>query len=132
MQEDPHYDDVVGEVLDFLEKRLAYAVSQGIAEEQVMLDPGIGFGKSVEHNLLLIKHIDRFAALGRPVVLGASRKRFLGAILGAEPAQRVVGTAATTVIAALAGVAVFRVHDVKPNLEALRVALAVLEAGQPA
>jgi dihydropteroate synthase len=132
MQEHPHYDDVVGEVLAFLEERLSFAVSQGIAEEQVMLDPGIGFGKSVEHNLLLIKHIDRFAALGRPVVLGASRKRFLGAILGAEPAQRVVGTAATTVIAALAGVAVFRVHDVKPNLEALRVALAVLEAGQPA
>ena len=132
MQEHPLYDDVVGEVLAFLEERLTFAVSQGIAEEQVMLDPGIGFGKTVEHNLFLIKHLDRFAALGRPVVLGASRKRFLGAILGAEPSQRVVGTAATTAIAALAGVAVFRVHDVKPNFEALRVALAVMEAGRAA
>jgi len=129
MQDDPHYENVVDDVLRFLEERLAFAVAAGIREEQVMLDPGIGFGKTVEHNLLLIRHLDRFVALGRPVVLGASRKRFLGAILDAEPQQRLFGTVATTVIGLQAGAAVFRVHDVKPNVEALRVTEAVRSAG---
>ncbi|HOT23530.1 MAG TPA: dihydropteroate synthase [Thermoleophilia bacterium] len=129
MQDDPHYENVVDDVLRFLEERLAFAVAAGIREEQVMLDPGIGFGKTVEHNLLLIRHLDRFVALGRPVVLGASRKRFLGAILDAEPQQRLFGTVATTVIGLQAGAAVFRVHDVKPNVEALRVTEAVRTAG---
>lgn len=127
MQDDPYYDDVVDEVLRFLEERMAFAVSRGVREEQIMVDPGIGFGKSVEHNLTLLRHLDRLVSLGRPVVLGASRKRFLGVILGAEPGQRVIGTVATTVAGLLAGVHVFRVHDVKPNFEALRVGLAVLE-----
>jgi dihydropteroate synthase len=131
MQDDPRYDDVVDEVLRFLEERMAFALGRGVREDQLLIDPGIGFGKTVEHNLQLLRGLDRFVALGRPVVLGASRKRFLGAILGAEPDQRVMGTAATTVVGALAGVSVFRVHDVKPNFEALRVALAVLE-GAPA
>ncbi len=129
MQEDPRYDDVVGEVLHFLEERLAFAVATGVREEQVLLDPGIGFGKTAEHNLLLLRHLDRFVALGRPVVLGTSRKRFLGAILGAEPEDRLFGTVATTVMGAQAGAAVFRVHDVKPNVEALRVMEAVRTAG---
>ena len=127
MQEDPHYDDVVDDVLRFLEERMAFALARGVAEDQLLLDPGIGFGKTVEHNLTLLRHLDRFVALGRPVVLGTSRKRFLGAILGSEPGERVIGTVATTVIGLLAGAQVFRVHDVKPNFEALRVALAVLE-----
>jgi len=127
MQEDPHYDDVVDDVLRFLEERMAFALARGVAEDQLLLDPGIGFGKTVEHNLTLLRHLDRFVALGRPVVLGTSRKRFLGAILGSEPGGRVIGTVATTVVGLLAGVHVFRVHDVKPNFEALRVALAVLE-----
>jgi dihydropteroate synthase len=127
MQDDPHYDDVVDDVLRFLEERMAYALSRGVLEEQIMLDPGIGFGKTVAHNLTLLRHLDRLAGLGRPVVLGASRKRFLGVILGAEPGQRVSGTVATTVVGLLAGAHVFRVHDVKPNFEALRVGLAVLE-----
>jgi dihydropteroate synthase len=131
MQQDPSYDDVVGEVLAFLDERLAFAVAHGIREEQVLLDPGIGFGKTLEHNLLLIKHLDRLAALGRPLVLGTSRKRFLGAVLGAEPDQRTIGTVATTVIGLLKGAAIFRVHDVKPNVEALRVVQAVLVAGEP-
>ena len=131
MQDDPHYDDVVDEVLRFLEERMAFALARGVAEDQIMLDPGIGFGKTVEHNLALLRHLDRFVALGRPVVLGTSRKRFLGAILGAEPGERIIGTVATTVVGLLAGAHVFRVHDVKPNFEALRVALAVLE-GAPA
>lgn len=130
MQEDPRYDDVVGEVLAFLDERLAFAVAHGVREEQVLLDPGIGFGKTVAHNLLLIKHLDRLAALGRPLVLGTSRKRFLGTILDAEPGERTIGTVATTVIGLLKGAAIFRVHDVKPNVEALRVVQAVLAAGR--
>jgi dihydropteroate synthase len=129
MQDDPRYDDVVDEVLRFLEERLAFAVAHGVREEQVLLDPGIGFGKTLEHNLLLLRRLDRFVALGRPVVLGASRKRFLGAILEAEPQDRVFGTVATTVMGAQAGAAVFRVHDVRPNVEALRVTEAVRRAG---
>jgi dihydropteroate synthase len=127
MQDDPRYDDVVDEVLGFLEERMAFALARGVREEQIMLDPGIGFGKTVAHNLALLDGLGRFAALGRPVLLGASRKRFLGAILGAEPSGRAIGTVATTVIGYLAGAHVFRVHDVKPNFEALRVALAVRE-----
>jgi dihydropteroate synthase len=130
MQDDPRYDDVVDEVLRFLEERLAFAVARGVAEEQVLLDPGIGFGKTVEHNLLLLRHLGRFVTLGRPIVLGTSRKRFLGAILDAESQDRLFGTVATTVMGALAGAAVFRVHDVKPNVEALRVTEAVRRAGE--
>lgn len=131
MQDDPRYDDVVDDVQRFLEERMSYALARGVREDQIMLDPGIGFGKTVEHNLALLRRLDRFTALGRPVVLGASRKRFLGAILGSTPAERVTGTVATTVIGLLAGAHVFRVHDVRPNFEALRVTLAVLE-GAPA
>ncbi len=127
MQDDPRYDDVVDEVLGFLEGRMAFALARGVREEQIMVDPGIGFGKTVAHNLALLDGLDRFSTLGRPVLLGASRKRFLGAVLGAEPAGRATGTVATTVIGYLAGAHVFRVHDVKPNFEALRVALAVRE-----
>jgi dihydropteroate synthase len=127
MQDDPHYANVVDEVLRFLEERMVFALERGVREEQIMIDPGIGFGKTVDHNLSLLRHLDRFVELGRPVVLGASRKRFLGAVLGAEPADRVIGTVATTVVGLLAGAHVFRVHDVGPNFEALRVGLAVLE-----
>ena len=127
MQDDPRYDDVVGEVLDFLEDRMAFALARGVREDQIVIDPGIGFGKTVAHNLALLDGLSRFAGLGRPVLLGASRKRFLGAILGAEPSGRAIGTVTTTVIGYLAGAHIFRVHDVKPNFEALRVALAVRE-----
>lgn len=127
MQDDPFYDDVVADVVRFLEERMEHALACGVREEQIMLDPGIGFGKSVEHNLALLRHLDQVVALGRPVVLGASRKRFLGVILGAEPGQRTIGTVATTVVGLLAGAQVFRVHDVKPNFEALRVGLAIME-----
>jgi dihydropteroate synthase len=127
MQDDPRYDDVVGEVLDFLEDRMAFALARGVREEQIVVDPGIGFGKTVAHNLALLDGLSRFTSLGRPVLLGASRKRFLGAVLGAEPSGRAIGTVATTVMGYLAGAHIFRVHDVKPNFEALRVALAVRE-----
>jgi dihydropteroate synthase len=128
MQDDPRYDDVVDEVAAFLEERLAFAVAAGVREEQVLLDPGIGFGKTLRHNLLLLAHLDRIAALGRPVVLGASRKRFIGALLGAAPGERAVGTVATTVLGLARGAAIVRVHDVRPNVEALRVAQAILDA----
>jgi dihydropteroate synthase len=131
MQDNPRYDDVVSEVVAFLHDRLEWATSQGVREEQVLLDPGIGFGKTVEHNLLLIKHLEKLVALGRPVVLGSSRKRFLSTLLGgAGPADRIAGTAATTVLGVLAGASIFRVHDVRPNVEAMRVALAVSWAGE--
>jgi dihydropteroate synthase len=131
MQDDPRYDDVVDEVVAFLEERLAFAVAAGVREEQILLDPGIGFGKTVRHNLLLLAHLDRIAALGRPVVLGASRKRFIGALLSAEPGERAVGTVATTVLGLARGAAIVRVHDVRPNVEALRVAQAILDADSP-
>jgi dihydropteroate synthase len=129
MQDDPRYVDVVAEVAAFLRERLAFAAESGIRPEQVLIDPGIGFGKAVEHNLTLLRHLDQLVALGRPVVLGASRKRFWGALLGGEPEVRAAATAATTALGALAGVAVFRVHDVLPNVQALRVARAVGKAG---
>ena len=129
MQDDPRYGDVVADVCGFLEERLAFAVSAGVAAEAVLLDPGIGFGKTLAHNVALLAGLDRVAALGRPVVLGASRKRFLGELLGAEPHERVVGTAVTTALGLARGAAVFRVHDVKENAQALAVARAVVEAG---
>jgi dihydropteroate synthase len=125
MQKQPKYGNVVSEVLEFLEERIAFAIERGVREDQILLDPGIGFGKSVEHNLALLRHLDRVVALGRPVVLGTSRKRFLGTILGVEPEQRTAGTVATTALGVAAGAHVFRVHDVRPNYDALRVALAV-------
>jgi len=128
MQEDPRYDDVVADVLAFLEQRMAFAVAEGVAEEQIVLDPGIGFGKTARHNLQLIHRLDRLSALGRPVVLGASRKRFLGAVLGTGPEDRLIGTVATTALGLERGAAVIRVHDVMPNYEALRVSLAIMEA----
>jgi dihydropteroate synthase len=127
MQLDPHYDDVVGEVAAFLEERLAFAVRAGIREERILLDPGIGFGKTLEHNLELLRRLDEIVALGRPVVVGTSRKSFLGLLTGrAEPDQRLAGTIATNVLALERGAAVFRVHDVGPVREALVVAAATV------
>ncbi|HMK92514.1 MAG TPA: dihydropteroate synthase [Thermoleophilia bacterium] len=130
MQVDPVYGDVVAEVCDFLERRMADALAAGVREEQLLLDPGIGFGKTLRHNLLLLRDLERVVALGRPVVLGTSRKRFIGALLDAGPEGRAVGTAATTALGVAKGAAVVRVHDVRPNAEALRVAQAILDAGE--
>jgi dihydropteroate synthase len=127
MQANPFYDDVVSEVKAFLEERLAFAVACGIAEEHVCLDPGIGFGKTAEHNLELVRRLDELVAIGRPVLLGFSRKRTLGRILGDPDAT--TGTAAASVGAAVAafdrGATILRVHDVRDHVEALRVAEAV-------
>jgi dihydropteroate synthase len=132
MQQDPRYDDVVAEVTAFLEARMTFAIGQGVAEERIMLDPGIGFGKTLDHNLELLRRLDELAALGRPVVIGTSRKSFLGRLTGrSDPGERVAATVATNVLAYERGARVFRVHDVAPTLDALRVAAATVTARWP-
>ena len=127
MQDDPRYDDVVSEVAAFLEERLAFATGAGIPEERICLDPGIGFGKTVEHNLELLARLDEIVALGRPVVIGASRKRFLGRILGDDEALTgpVSAGVAVAVMAYERGASIFRVHDVREHVEALAAARAL-------
>ena len=129
MQVDPRYDDVVSEIKAFLDERAAFAVAEGIAPERIALDPGIGFGKTVAHNLELLRRLDEIVALGRPVVIGTSRKSFLGKLTGRPQArERVSSTVATNVLALERGASVFRVHDVAPTVEALTVASATLRA----
>src|SRR5215207_2716565 len=129
MQKEPHYEDVVYEVTDFLAERAEYAVAAGVRPENVIVDPGIGFGKNLEHNLDLLRDLDVLVGLGFPVLVGASRKRFIGTITGVEEArERVFGTVATTVLAYEKGARYFRVHDVRANRDALAVAEAVLRA----
>jgi len=128
MQLDPRYDDVVAEVKEFLEQRLSAAVAAGIPEDRICLDPGIGFGKTVEHNFELIRRLDELTALGRPVVVGFSRKSTLGKLLGDPDAT--TGTTAASVGAAVAayerGATILRVHDVREHVEALTAAAAAL------
>jgi dihydropteroate synthase len=127
MQEDPRYEDVVSEVKAFLEERLDFAVGQGVPEERVWLDPGIGFGKTVGHNLELLRRLGEIVAIGRPVVVGTSRKSFLGKLAGGKPeGERLPGTIATNVLALERGASVFRVHDVAPVLDALTIAAATV------
>jgi dihydropteroate synthase len=126
MQADPRYDEVVSDVKAFLEERLAFAVGEGVPEERVWLDPGIGFGKTLDHNLELLRRLDEIVAIGRPVVVGTSRKSFLGKITGRAEKERLPGTIATNVMAYERGAAIFRVHDVAPVADALRVAAATV------
>src|SRR5687768_8268041 len=128
MQKDPHYKDVVREVRDFLAERAEYAVAAGVRPENIIVDPGVGFGKNLEHNLALLHNLDEIVDLGFPVLIGASRKSFIGRITGVQEARdRVSGTVATTVLAFEQGATFFRVHDVRANREALAVAEAVLD-----
>ncbi len=131
MQSDPRYEDVVAEVREFLGERLEAATAAGVSRERVWLDPGIGFGKTVEHNLELIARIDRIADLGRPVVVGTSRKNFIGAVTGREVGERIGGSIATNVLALAGGAAVLRVHDVAATVDALRVAEPILGRSEP-
>ncbi len=126
MQNDPHYEDVVAEVKAFLEERLRFATQNGIAEERIVLDPGIGFGKTVAHNLELLRRIDELVALGRPVLVGSSRKSFLGRLTGRPVDARLAGTIATNVLAYAGGARIFRVHDVAAVHDALTVAAATV------
>jgi dihydropteroate synthase len=128
MQKSPRYDDVVDEVRAFLEARLAFAVAEGVPEQRIHLDPGIGFGKTVEHNLALLRALPELASLGRPVVVGVSRKSFLGRITGREAGDRVAATVAANVLAFERGALVFRVHDVAAVADGLAVAAATLAA----
>jgi dihydropteroate synthase len=131
MQNEPHYDDVVREVKDFLAQRAEQAIGSGVRPEKIILDPGVGFGKNLEHNLALLRNLDAVVDLGFPVLVGASRKRFIGEISGVQEARaRVFGTVATTVLAYERGASYFRVHDVRANREALAVAEAVLRASR--
>jgi dihydropteroate synthase len=132
MQEDPRYDDVVDDIKAFLSERVAFAVGQGIAEDRIAVDPGIGFGKTIEHNLELLRRLDEIAALGFEVVIGTSRKSFLGRLTGRDdPHDRVAATLATTVLAFERGATVFRVHDVAETADALKVAAATLRHDGP-
>jgi dihydropteroate synthase len=122
MQQDPRYDDVVDQVEAFLHERIGFAVREGIDEQRLLVDPGIGFGKTREHNFELLRRLDQLARLGRPVVIGTSRKSFLGG----DVDSRLPGTVATNVLALERGASVFRVHDVAPLRSALEVAAATL------
>ena len=126
MQDDPRYGDVVSEVKAFLEERLAFAVSEGVPEGHVWLDPGIGFGKTPEHNLELIRRLDEIVAIGRPVVIGSSRKSFLGRITGRTERERAAATVAANVLAYERGASIFRVHDVSEAVDSLKVAAATV------
>jgi len=129
MQVDPCYDEVVADVRSFLRSRMQFAIEHGIAEDRILLDPGIGFGKTVAHNLELLRRLDEITELGPPVVIGTSRKTFLGVIAGDhEVGDRLAGTIATNVIAYERGASVFRVHDVAAVVDALRVAAATVPA----
>ena len=129
MQKDPTYEDVVADIEKFLEERCDAAIGAGVKKENLIIDPGIGFGKTQEHNLMLLAHLDRFVKSGYPVLLGTSRKRFMGAICqGAESQDLIGATCATTSMGVTAGVQIFRVHDVKPNRQAADVSFAIHSA----
>jgi dihydropteroate synthase len=129
MQEAPTYDDVVDDVRAFLAERIEVATDAGVAEERIWIDPGIGFGKTVEHNLELLRRLGELTELGRPIVIGTSRKSFIGKITGAPVEQRLGGTIASSVIAFANGARMLRVHDVREVAEAMRVAEAILGPG---
>jgi dihydropteroate synthase len=126
MQADPRYDDVVDDVRAFLAERIEAAVGAGIDEGRIWVDPGIGFGKTVEHNLELLRRLGELGELGRPLVIGTSRKRFLGAITGREVGERLGATIASNTLALAAGAEVFRVHDVAAARQALDTAAVIL------
>jgi len=129
MQRDPRYEDVVSEVKQFLVERLSFTVAAGVSEERILLDPGIGFGKTVAHNLELLRRLAELVAIGRPVLIGTSRKSFLGRLTGRPVDQRSAGAIATNVLAYERGARVFRVHEVAPVRDALTVAAATVTGG---
>jgi dihydropteroate synthase len=126
MQDDPRYDDVVDDVKAFLAERMELAVSEGVAEERIWLDPGIGFGKTLEHNLELLRRLGELRELGRPLVIGTSRKSFIGKVDGSGVDDRIGGSIASSLLAASEGADVLRVHDVAEMAQAMRIAMAIL------
>ncbi|OQA01643.1 MAG: Dihydropteroate synthase [Planctomycetes bacterium ADurb.Bin401] len=126
MQKEAHYYDVVQEVLQYLLERAAIAEKAGIEKEKIIIDPGIGFGKNIDHNILILKNLKVFVESGCKVLLGTSRKKFIGTLTGKEnPKDRIFGTAATVALAAFAGVSIVRVHDVAEMVDVVRVANAL-------
>ena len=128
MQEAPHYVDVVAEVMEFLRERIESAEFAGLGPEHLCIDPGIGFGKNLEHNLLLLRHVDALADLGRPILVGPSRKRFIGTILDLPAEERVEGTAGAVAWLVSRGVHIVRVHDVREIARVVRVVDAIARA----
>ena len=129
MQDNPNYEHVVTEVITYLNARVSAALASGIPKCNILIDPGIGFGKRKQDNLDLLANLDKFVALGFPVLLGTSRKRFMGSICNvSEPAELVTATAVTTALGVMAGVKLFRVHDVKENRQAVDVAWAIAQS----
>jgi len=125
MQQNPHYDCLLGEILAFLQERIQFAVKGGVLREQIIIDPGIGFGKTAIHNLRLIRDLDVFNVLERPILLGLSRKRFIGAILNRPVEERELGTAVANTVGIMAGAHIVRVHDVAFQIDAIRMADAI-------
>ena len=126
MQDAPAYDDVVEDVRAFLAERIEAAIAAGVAEERIWVDPGIGFGKTLEHNLELLRRLGELRALGRPILVGTSRKSFIGKVDGSGAEQRIGGTIASSVLAIAEGADVLRVHDVAEAAQAAKVAAAIL------
>jgi len=128
MQKDPHYEDVVSEVSAFLEGRVKCCINAGIKTKNIWLDPGFGFGKSLGHNLSLLKHLNKFVKTGHPILVGMSRKSMLAGILNTEPEDRLVGSLALATIAIMNGASFVRVHDVKETVQVVKVCEAVMLA----
>jgi len=127
MQEDLHYDDCVGEVKQFLEQGIQTAESAGIASDRIWVDPGIGFGKTVQQNLEILAHLNSFASLQKPLLLGTSRKSFIGKILDLPVAERLEGSLATAVVGVMKGARILRVHDVQETCRAVKIASEILK-----
>jgi dihydropteroate synthase len=125
MQKNPQYDDVVGEITDFLRDAVARATQGGIPEEHVVVDPGIGFGKTFDHNLVILRDLRRFEVLGRPLLVGTSNKSFIGHVLDKPVEERAVGTMATVAVAVMNGAHIVRVHDVKMAVDTVRMVDAI-------
>lgn len=128
MQQKPAYEDVISEITAFLAERICWAENQGIARERIIVDPGLGFGKTVAHNLAILKHLDRFKELGCPVLIGHSRKAFIGKLLDLEVTERDQATAILSGLCAMQGAAIIRVHDVAGTVQAVKLAAAVRNA----
>jgi dihydropteroate synthase len=129
MQSDPVYKDVVAEVKEFLSERIDAAMKAGIARRHIIIDPGFGFGKTIEHNLLLLKSLSQLRELGVPLLAGLSRKRMIGSILGKPVDQRLYGSISLAVMAAMLGADILRVHDVAETIDAIKMVRALAEAG---
>jgi len=130
MQKDPHYDDVISEIGDFFEERLAFAVEKRIPAENIVLDPGIGFGKKLVHNLTILRECGTWLKYNRPILIGPSRKRFIGGIIDRDVTERLYGTIGACVAALHSGARIFRVHDAGPVRDALAIAYSIIEGAR--